>query len=42
LAFLEKDAPPDVLETLRQAEAGADECGRGLGLRNTAETGKSE
>jgi hypothetical protein len=32
MAYLKKDAPPDVVETLRQAEAQADECWRGLQL----------
>lgn len=30
---LKKDAPPEVVETLRQAEARADECWRGLQIR---------
>lgn len=33
MAHLKKDAPPDVIETLRQAEAQADECWRGLQIR---------
>jgi hypothetical protein len=30
MAYLKKDAPPDVLETLERAEAQADECWRAL------------
>ena len=30
MAYLKKDAPADVVETLRDAEAQADECWRGL------------
>jgi hypothetical protein len=33
MAFLKSDAPPDVLETLRQLEAQANACWRGLRIR---------
>jgi hypothetical protein len=39
MAYLKKDAPADVVETLRQAEAQADECWRGLQiLKNPSNT----
>ena len=35
MAYLKKDAPAEVVETLRQAEAQADECWRGLQILST-------
>lgn len=34
MAYLKSDAPPEVIEALRQAEAQADECWRGLQIRH--------
>jgi hypothetical protein len=35
MAYLKKEAPPEVLDTLRQLEAQADECWRGPARRTT-------
>ena len=35
MAYLKKDAPAEVVETLRQAEAQADEYWRGLQILST-------